>query len=185
MKVYTTLVLAFLLPLVTFSQDFSIDFEHQADGAFLVEGCTDIADTLIFTLPVTDVQEQYTIEVSGSATLGIDYTLDTSILVFNPLDGFMIKRPILAMTDSDNEDRESIVMNVLSEDGSVVSSITITILDALEVVIEPDQVEVCQGETVNLSTVIPGEYTWIVGNDTMYGSDIKFVSGEELRVRVL
>lgn len=185
MKVYTTLILALLFPLVIFSQDLSIDFEHQADGAFLVEGCTDIADTLIFTIPSTDIQEQYTIQVAGSATFGTDYTLDTSLLVFDPLDGFVLKRPILAIADSDSEDRESIIVNVLSKDGTIVSSISIAILDLLEVVIEPDMVEVCQGETVVLSTVIPGDYTWILGNDTMYGDEISFVSSEELTVKVL
>lgn len=183
MKDYTGILLALLFPLAAFSQDLSISMDHQADGSFLVEGCTDVPDTLVFSLLPDNADGRYRIQVSGSASLGIDYSLDTSSLAFTG--SGIIKRPISAISDNDNENRENIIINVLDSDSRIVSSLSIPILDALEVVIQPESVEVCQGEIVTLTTVIPGEYTWIMGGDTVVASELSFVSSEETTVRVL
>ncbi|MCB0688027.1 MAG: gliding motility-associated C-terminal domain-containing protein [Saprospiraceae bacterium] len=159
-------------------------FDHQADGAFLVEGCSETSDTLVFAFSGSG-DAAYRLEVAGSATLGLDYELDTSGLEFRTSDT-AIKRPIIAIADAINEDRETIIVNVVDvSSGRTVTSVSIPILDALEVVIEPDQVEVCQGEVVTLTTVIPGDYTWVIGNDTMMGEEISFIASDEMKVKVL
>lgn len=184
MKNYIFVILI-LLPLSIFAQALALTFQHQADGAFLVEGCTDIPDTLVFTQLASDQLTTYNIEVGGSATIEVDYSLGMNdSITFEP-GQTEVKIPIIAIADSDPEDRETIIIMVTDANGTVVQTLNILILDELEVVIQQETVEVCQGEVVTLSTVLEGDYLWLVGNDTLSGSEISFVSSEEITVRVL
>lgn len=184
MKQYS-LVLLVLLPFSVIAQELSLTFNHQADGPFLVEGCTDIPDTLVFTRTASDESAIYNIGVQGSATIDVDYTLGMgNQIVFEP-GQTEVKVPIIALDDNIDENRETVTILVTDNLGTPLQSLTLLILDELEVVIEPETVNVCQGETVTLSTVIAGNYQWIVGSDTMSGSEISFISDNEITVRVL
>ena len=86
--------------------------------------------------------------------------------------------------DTEAEDRETILINVRDENGASLTSINLLLLDELEVMIMPENVEVCQGERVHLTTVLPGIYTWFVGMDTIIGDSISIIADEEMNVRV-
>ncbi|MBK8504441.1 MAG: gliding motility-associated C-terminal domain-containing protein [Saprospiraceae bacterium] len=172
-----------LFPFLLSAQDLTLTFDHQADGAFMVEGCAEIADTLVFARTLTNDSITYNFLLQGSATAGVDYTIGTTELTFIPGQS-ELRIPISAISDNMAEDRETISIIVIDETGNRLLNLNILILDGLEVVIEPDMIEVCQGESVNLSAVIPGEYLWVVGNDTLIGSQISFISSEEMTVKV-
>lgn len=176
-------VLGILLPLVAQNQEVSIFVKHQANGPFLVEACTEIADTIYVTREDTTEQASYQLTTQGSATSDDHTPLPTTVDF--EVGQSVVAIPLLAIADGINEDRETLIINVLEPNVGVRASIDILILDELEVVIEPSEVFVCQGETVSLTTVIGGTYLWVMNEDTIEASTLEFVASEQTSVKVL
>ncbi|NND34006.1 MAG: gliding motility-associated C-terminal domain-containing protein [Saprospiraceae bacterium] len=179
-------ILGFLLilPILLQAQDIEATFENSAGGAFLVEGCMEMADTITFSRSDASRGQTFELQVLGSATAGADFTLGIADSLVFDVGQRDIKVPVFAIPDNDQEDRETIVLNILDSNGNVLETVSILILDELEVVIEPESVEVCQGESVTLSTVIPAVYQWIIGSDTVEAMEVTFVASEEMTVHV-
>jgi len=179
-------VLLFLLltPFVAMAQDVSISFQNQADGAFLVEGCSEIGDTIILTRSTADSASSYNLALSGTATAGTDYIIGGQNQITFDSGQTVLRIPIDVISDTDAEDRETILISV-SDAGTVIASAELLILDELEVVIEQEAVNVCQGVSVTLNTVIPGSYMWVLGPDTIEGSEVTFIASDEMTVKVL
>ncbi len=184
MRHFFFVLLAIASAFVANSQEVSIDLIHQADGPFLVEGCTVNADSLVISRLDTTLPANYQLRLSGSASFGEDFDLDLAEINFQEgQDNFSLG--LIAIPDEIAEDRETLVIAVLDSMSMVIDSLEILILDALEVVIEQEEVRVCQGEQVTLSTVIPGNYLWIYDGDTTFGPELSLMANDEKNVRVI
>ncbi|NND04856.1 MAG: T9SS type B sorting domain-containing protein [Saprospiraceae bacterium] len=173
--------------LTLFGQDaaqLDIKLEGNGSGMFLVEGCTDDLDSLVVTATEpSPLGYTLVITLGGSAVKDIDYILEVGDTLVIPPNETSVKIPIGAVTDNESEDRESLTITLADENTS--NTFNLLILDALEVKIEPDDIEVCQGESVSLSTVLPGTYQWVVGNDTILTDVLSFVADEEQTIKAL
>ena len=163
--------------------EIDITLDSDADGLFLVEGCSS-GDSILLQIPETDSTVILLPSLSGSATPGTDYSHGFSDQITFDSGVTEIRIPIAVIADSEAEDRETIDVTISNQNGDRIGALSLLILDNLEITIEPANVEVCQGETVELSTVLPGNYTWILGNDTVIASEVSFMANEETNIKV-
>ncbi len=159
--------------------------EGAGTGSFLVENCGDYVDSIVFTIDPQPSEWIYNVSIAGSAELGIDYDTEVPDMLAFGENTAQLAFPISVISDMEMEDRETIEITVSDQSGTVLTTYTILILDEIEVNIEPSTVEVCQGDSVTLSTVIAGEYAWIYGDDTIVAPELSFTADEELSVMVL
>ncbi len=185
-KLYGSICILMALSTVSFGQDgaaITIGLESVGNGMFLVEGCSDVADSLVFTVrPAFEESQKFEVTLEGTAEDGSDFTLGLDDTLTFPANTTSFKVPIMALVDGESEDRESLSITITDGSGSR-AMIDLLILDELEVIIQPDNIEVCQGEVVDLSTVLPGSYSWIMGSDTIEAETLSFVADEEMTIK--
>lgn len=125
----------------------------------VIEGCR--AYTLNFNRPVTGDNETINIDFSGTATLGVDYNVVNSPIVFTPADS-NVQLIIEPLNDGLVEGPENVILNyfLISECGDTTwSTIEFWIDDRipLDVVFEEEHV-ICDGEFVNLNADVTGGF---------------------------
>ena len=163
--------------------DVEIELSSDAAGNFLVEQCS-VGDSITITIDPQDTTFILFPELSGSASPGTDYNHGfTDQLAFDSAQT-KISIGLEVIADQESEDRETMTISLRDGNGNVVAILELLILDALEVVIEPNTIEVCQGEIVELSTVIPGRYSWIQGTDTVEANTFSFIAESEEQIKV-
>ncbi len=144
----------------------SIQFSQGND--YLVEECVPGFENLVIELSQpTDVSLTFNVEIGGTASLGVDYTLNIPpSITFTP--GMQtITYPISVLADNEPEIDESISISLTNDFGCGVitySVLDVPILDAAAVAINlnADTVYACIGTGVQLfaSGANPATYVW-------------------------
>ena len=142
----------------------AVNFNNGID--YLVEDCSDIPDELIIGLTrALPTATTFDVTVGGTATLGVDYTLDIPALItFQPGEQQLIF-PITVLTDAVTEGDETITIT-LSNDfgcGNVVFAVfEIIIRDELKISVngDVDTAFYCPGTTLVLGAEGAGNYFW-------------------------
>ncbi len=164
--------------------DVQIDFQTSAAGLFMVEDCSS-EDSIVVSIEPQDTSIEFIVDFGGTATNQTDYNTDLGTRITFDSGVTKLTFGIDVVSDGEVEDRETISINLSNENGDQLASLILLILDELEVTIEPEVVNVCQGEIVTLSTVLPGTYLWILDRDTVSAETLSFVASEETNVEVL
>ncbi len=164
--------------------DVELSLDTEAAGTFLVEACASDLDSLTIGLEPRDSAVQYIVAFGGTALEGIDYRHELPDTIQIDSGSTSVKYLIAPIADGEVEQTDTIEIRLLDLDGGEVSALTVLLLDELTVTITPDEVEVCQADTVTLSTEIAGLYHWIVGGDTIRGSSVSFAAHEPSEVQV-
>ncbi|MEQ1745779.1 MAG: choice-of-anchor L domain-containing protein [Saprospiraceae bacterium] len=144
--------------------ELSVAFASGLDH--FIEGCSGTDDELIVRLSQPKNKAvSYTITIGGTATPGVDYTLNIpDTITFQPGDT-MLAFPIIPLTDGLPEGTETITIT-LSNDfgcGSVVfQTLRLELRDDADVVINSgaDTVYVCPGGTAQLMATGATDYFW-------------------------
>ncbi len=176
---YRSSALLLLLPIVAWSQDLTIEHLPQANGPFLVEGCTEIPDTLLISRPTADERQVFTVQLSGTATLGIDYTLSTAGELVFEAGIATIAITLAAVADNVTEGPESILISMLDAQGATVGSYSLLVYDDFTLTLDQEEYMVCQGEFLTVGANPPGDYVWSVGDDQLSGSSITIQARED------
>ncbi|TVR42179.1 MAG: hypothetical protein EA392_00635, partial [Cryomorphaceae bacterium] len=154
----------------SFSAGTEVDLTSATSGDTqdAYEGCDDGYFTFILSEPL---DEPFTIEfeISGTATMGEDYTPIPSSITFQPGQDTIII-VIEALLDDIIEGPESVIITVLNSCDCEPQEAILWIIDnePLEAEISPDQ-EICAGQSITLSAnawgsnSVPYHYQWSTG----------------------
>lgn len=155
----------FVKPSISGRPDLTVDFNTGID--YLVENCTSEESILNITIPeALTAPTEFDVQISGTATLGDDYTLDIPSTVTFMTGETLISFPIAVISDGIAEGTETIVIDLVQDFGCgevAMASLTIELADALNVQILPDQdtVFVCEGiNTTQLQATGATGYSW-------------------------
>ncbi len=141
----------------------SVNFASGID--YFVESCTGLQDVLIIKLSEPkDVPTTYTISISGTAILGLDYLLGLpNTITFLP-GQTELSFPITPIADNLTEGNETIVIAISSNFGCgsiTFSTITVDLKDNVQVqVTGGDTLLVCAGGTLQLLAKGAQSYFW-------------------------
>lgn len=153
------------VPNLAFGSAFGIDF--------LVEDCSGTEDEILVRLnnPLEDAQN-YTVNVSGTATRDIDYILDMPDQITIPAGETVLSFSIIPITDMLLEGDETIIISLSNDFGCGIvelEDIVITILDQplVEINLGADTALVCLADSSNsitLSATGATQFTWTPSN---------------------
>ncbi len=141
----------------------TIDFD--SDINYFVESCTGVQDQLIIKLlQPKDYAVTYSVSVTGSAQLGIDYTLNLpSTITFQPGQTFY-SFPIIPIGDNIIEGTETIIISLSSNFGCgdvKFATLVAEIKDNIEVFVSGgDTLKVCNGGNLQLNASGASQYFW-------------------------
>jgi gliding motility-associated-like protein len=145
----------------------NLGVNYNSGIQYLVEDCVNIPDEVVISLnaPVTQ-PTTFDIVVSGTATLGTDYTLTIPGSVTFNTGNEVFTFPIQALSDGLPEGTETIIIQLVRDFGcgaTVLATLEIKLQDDLQVQIfedELDTVLVCQGSNVQLQANGAADYFW-------------------------
>ncbi|MEK7257837.1 MAG: choice-of-anchor L domain-containing protein, partial [Bacteroidota bacterium] len=134
---------------------------------YLVEECTNIADEITVSLdnPVPTITT-FGVEVTGTATQGVDYTLNIPTTLTFATGTEVFNFPIQAITDNLPEGVETIIIRLTRDFGCGVvtlAELTVNLHDNLQVDIFKDEIDtafVCQGSCIQLKSIGAQNYFW-------------------------
>ena len=141
----------------------SVSFASGID--YLVEKCTGNSDQLLITLDnAPDTATSYIVQIGGSATLGVDYTLPIpAVITFLPGQS-QLAFPIIPIADNIAEGLETITVSLIKDYGCGavnLETITVNLEDAVVVkVTAGDTAYVCAGGTLQLEATGAANYFW-------------------------
>ena len=151
----------------------SLSYDSNFGTDDLVEDCSGTEDVITIKLnnPLEDPQS-YTVNISGTATRGVDYILDMPDQVIIPAGETEISFSIIPITDFLTEGEETIIISLTNDFGCGavdLENIVIKILDKplLSVNLGADTALVCSADTSNsitLSVTGATQYTWTPSN---------------------
>lgn len=172
----------------------SIGVQYFSGIDYLVEDCTAIPDNVTISLGVEQEDDtSFDIVIGGTATLGVDYTLDIPSTIVIPAGQTEITFPIIPISDGITEGTETIEISLTNNFGCgtvVFSTVTIDLEDALEVDIfaGQDTVFVCQDGCVGLTVEGAQNYVWApagAGFDDPFSPTPEFCPTESQFINVL
>lgn len=145
----------------------NLGVNYNSGIQYLVEDCVLVPDELTISLnaPVTQ-PTTFDIVVTGTATLGVDYTLVIPGSVTFNTGNEVFTFPIQALSDGLPEGTETIIIQLVRDFGcgaTVLATLEIPLNDNLNVQIfedELDTVLVCGGSTTQLQANGAGSYFW-------------------------
>ena len=141
----------------------TINFSSGID--YFIESCTGGQDVLVIKLAEPKpVATSYSINIGGTATLGVDYLLDIpGVITFQP-GQTQLSFPITPIGDNVNEGSETIVIQISSNFGCgtvTFSTLTVNLNDNVKVeVLGGDTLLVCAGGTLQLKASGAQAYFW-------------------------
>ena len=142
----------------------SVNFASGVD--YFVENCTGSDDELLITLsnPLDD-SVTYDITISGTATLGLDYTLNIPSEITLAPGQTQLTYPIVPLTDTLTEGVETITITLSNDFGCgdiTLSEITVELSDApiVEIFTGQDTAFVCQDTCIFLEVSGATNYFW-------------------------
>ena len=144
----------------------SIGVQYFSGIDYLVEDCTAIPDNVTISLgTIQEDDTSFDIVIGGTATLGVDYTLDIPSTITIPAGTGEISFPIMPLSDGITEGTETIEIQLTNNFGCgtvVFSTVVINLEDALEVEIfaGEDTVFVCQNGCAGLVAEGAQNYVW-------------------------
>lgn len=148
--------------------ELSVDFNTGIN--YLVEGCTDTESVLNINLSsALDEDITFDATVSGTATMGDDYTLAFPGQITIPAGQTTLTFPITAIEDAIMEGTETVEITLSTDFGCGVitlSSVLIEIKDELEIQVLPsaDTAFVCDGiNSIDLAVDGATSYSWTPG----------------------
>ncbi|MCB0558264.1 MAG: choice-of-anchor L domain-containing protein [Lewinellaceae bacterium] len=133
---------------------------------YLVEDCGNAPDELTISLTASSSDTiSYQLEIAGTATPGVDFTLDVpGSIVFLPGET-SFSFPITALSDLESEPTETITIRLTNDFGCgevVYSELQINLVDELKVDINTgrDTAYICQDNTITLHATGANSYFW-------------------------
>ncbi len=132
---------------------------------YFIESCTGAQDVLVVKLTEPKpVATSYSIAISGTATLGVDYLLDIpNVITFQP-GQTELSFPITPIGDNIPEGSETIIIAISSNFGCgtvTFSTLTVNLNDNVEVQVSGgDTLLVCAGGTLQLHAIGAQSYFW-------------------------
>lgn len=141
----------------------TVNFASGID--YFIESCTGLQDILIVKLSEPkDVATTYSISISGTATLGLDYLLGLpSTITFLP-GQTELSFPVTPIADNITEGSETIIIAISSNFGCgtvTFSTLTVDLKDNVEVQVNGgDTLLVCAGGTLQLHASGAQGYFW-------------------------
>lgn len=142
----------------------AVSFKNGID--YLVEDCTNLEDEVIISLnSPLDKPVTYNVTITGTATQGVDYTLNIPSTITFQAGEILKSFPIIPLSDNISEGDETIIIT-LSNDfgcGSVVfATYEIIIRDELKIIVNSgvDTALLCENSTLVLSAEGAGSYFW-------------------------
>ncbi len=143
----------------------NIDFNTGID--YLVEGCTNLDNTVVVSLP-SALSDDFiaNVTIGGTASIGSDYFLNIPSSITIPAGETKVSFPLSVQNDGASEGTETIELTLTGDYGCgsvMFSSLVVEIKDQLEVNILPDQdtIFVCDGVfTAELEAIGAASYNW-------------------------
>lgn len=142
----------------------AMDFKNGID--YLVEDCTNNPDEVVISLnSALNQPVSYEVTIGGTATLGVDYTLDIpAMITFQPGETQLVF-PIVPLSDGITEGDETITITLSNNFGCgnvIFAVFTIIIRDGLEITVNGglDTVFFCPGNSVALAAEGALTYFW-------------------------
>lgn len=134
---------------------------------YLVEECTVVPDEVTLSLPAADFTEETTfdIQIGGTATRDVDYTLDIpSTVTFLPGETDLVF-PIVTLADGTEEGPETIEIKMVNDFGCgeiVYATLLFEIQDnpTIEITPDIDSLYLCTGNNIQLDVSGANLYTW-------------------------
>ncbi|MFK7809491.1 MAG: choice-of-anchor L domain-containing protein [Saprospiraceae bacterium] len=145
--------------------DLSVNFASGVD--YLIEDCTGTQDELIITLENPQAEDlTYDVTISGTATLGVDYTLDIPAQITVPAGITELNYPLIPLTDALTEGIETITIQLTSNFGCgdvELNIIEIELHDVplVEVFAGVDTAFVCSGTCIQMEVNGAATYEWV------------------------
>ncbi|MFT4760229.1 MAG: gliding motility-associated-like protein [Paraglaciecola sp.] len=172
----------------------SIGVQYFSGIDYLVEDCTAIPDNITINIGTEqDDDTTFDIVIGGTATIGVDYTLDIPSTITIPAGQTEVTFPIIPISDDITEGTETIEIQLTNNFGCgtvIFSTLTIDLEDALEVDIfaGQDTVFVCQDGCTTLSVQGAQSYLWSppgAGFDTPIGDSPELCPTQSQFINVL
>ena len=145
--------------------ELAVNFQNGIN--YLVENCTSQPDFITISLPEPlTTQADFTVEIGGTATLGVDYALNLPSTISFPAGTTELTYPITPLSDLLVENTETIEITLIRDYGCgaiEIATVTLEVKDSPEVNIFPNQdtIFVCQGvNTAQLQATGAVSYTW-------------------------
>ena len=142
----------------------AVNFNSGID--YLVEDCSNVPDELTISLTASSSDTiSYQLEIAGTATPGVDFTVDVpDSIVFLPGET-SFSFPITALSDLETEPTETITIRLTNDFGCgqvVYSELLINLADGLKVDINAgqDTAYICQDNTITLHATGANSYFW-------------------------
>ena len=142
----------------------AVDFASGID--YFIEACSGTSDVLVISIGnALDEQLSYTVRITGTATLGLDYQLNIpDTITFQP-GQTSLSFPIIPLTDNISELSESIIIALTNDFGCgevVYDTLELEIRDAplVEIQAGADTVFICQDSCVQLTASGAIDYFW-------------------------
>ncbi len=157
----------------------AVEFNSGID--YLIENCTNTPDNVVINLSnVLDEPASYRVVVGGTATRGVDYTLNIpDTIVFQP-GQTQLSFPITPLNDNLMEDTETITIALTNDFGCgevVYTTLTIELRNelAIQIIPDADTAFVCQGAGAQLGVQGAATYFWTpvnIMNDPLSSSPL-------------
>lgn len=140
--------------------------QYNSGIDYLIENCTTIPDNVIVQLSnVLDEPASYTVNIGGTAILGVDYQLNIpNVITFQP-GQTQLSFPIIPLNDNLTEGIETIVITLSNDFGCgevTYTTLTIELHDELviDILAGQDTALVCQNASAELSVTGAATYFW-------------------------
>lgn len=147
------------------SPNMEVKFNNGID--YLVEDCVNLPEELlIYIEKLSGDSATYTVEIGGTATLGVDYQLGVPSTITFTQNQLSFSYPIKVLSDGLVEGPETIEIKLLRDFGcgaQVLTSLNIELRDQINVEILQDQfdtVALCAGGCVLMDVSGASEYFW-------------------------
>ncbi len=144
--------------------DLTVNFASGVD--YLVENCTGTSDVLLITLdnPLPDTAT-YDVSIGGTATLGVDYTLDIPAQITLEPGETQLAFPLVPLSDGILEGIETIIIQLTNNFGCgdvELNEIEIEIHDLplVEIFAGVDSIFACDGECLQMTVEGGAYYEW-------------------------
>jgi gliding motility-associated-like protein len=144
--------------------DLTVNFASGIE--YFVEACSGNQDQLLISLSdPLDEEVSFNTTVSGTATLGVDYTMNLPSVITFPVGTTTLSFPVTPISDPLVEGTETIIITLTNNFGCgtvTYKTLTIDIKDDVEVDINlgADTVYVCAGGTFQLDAQGAANYFW-------------------------
>ncbi|MAT53992.1 MAG: hypothetical protein CMN32_05885 [Saprospirales bacterium] len=147
------------------SPNMEVQYNNGID--YLVEDCVNVPEELIISIDeLNGDSATYSVEIGGTATLGVDYQLGVpGTITFTP-DQMSFSYPIKVLSDGLVEGTETIEIQLVRDFGcgqQVLATLTIELHDQIDIQIFNDQVDtvkLCAGGCLLMDVAGGADYFW-------------------------